>query len=228
MSDIRGSNPALLIAGGRPINETAVKSVLAAELKNFEKPKVAYIGAANGDSAGFFETMRTFLLQAGASEVNFVRLAGGDTDTDAAVKTLSCADAVFLSGGEVEDGIKHIDRHGLAGLLRNLYGAGKKFIGISAGAIMLGDCWVRWDTPGDDDTAELFKCLGIIPHIFDTHAEDEDWIELKTALKLMGDDSTGIGIPRGGVIRAGCDGKIANLIDEYLTFTYMNKNFLMT
>jgi hypothetical protein len=93
---------------------------------------------------------------------------------------------------------------------------------------MLGARWVRWDVPDDDNTAELFDCLGIIPVTFDTHAEDEDWIELKTVLRLSGDGSRGYGLPRGGIISADSAGRLVNMEREYLTFTYTNGEFIIT
>lgn len=109
-------------------------------------------------------------------------------------------------------------RHGLDSFLKELYSNGKLFFGLSAGSIMMGTHWVRWDDPDDDDTASLFDCLGFVPTVFDTHAEDEDWKELKTALRLLGPGAKGYGIPSGGVISADGTGKLTNLQKEPLLF----------
>jgi hypothetical protein len=75
---------------------------------------------------------------------------------------------------------------------------------------MMGAHWVRWDVPGHDDTARLFDCLGFVPLLFDVHGEDEDWAELKTALKLLGNGSWGYGLPGGTVISADSRGTLMN------------------
>lgn len=212
--------PAILFAGGQPLDIFTAGKILSPVFKEFQDPKVAYIGAANGDSTAFFFTVKNILSGAGASEVAFVKLASDNADARAARDALARADIIFLSGGEVEDGINWLKKHGLFEFLKELHRDGRQFVGISAGAIMAGAYWVRWGVPGDDDTASLFECLGLSPKTFDTHAEDEDWIELKTALRLLGDGSRGYGIPRGGVIAAYGDGGLVNLKKEYLTFTY--------
>ena len=225
MSEISVEKPAILLSGGQPVDYDIIKAITAPAFAGRNNPKVAYIGAANGDRAAFFDTLNTLLLLAGAAEVNFVRLARDRIDAGAARETLTESDAIFLSGGEVEDGIKWINKHGLDGCLKELYRIGVQFIGISAGAIMMGANWVRWSTPGDDETAELFDCLGFVPVTFDTHAEDEDWIELKTALRLMGDGARGCAIPRGGIISADSRGNIRNIVNKYLTYVYKDGEY---
>ena len=225
IGDKTRETPAMLLAGGRPVDAGVVGSIIKPALGRYIKPKVAYIGAANGDRESFYDMIGPLLLEAGAAEMHFVRLARENIDNNTTRAVLSDADVVFLSGGEVEDGINWIKKHGLAGLLKELYLAGKQFIGISAGAIMLGDWWVRWDVPDDDDTAALFRCLGIVPAVFDTHAEDEDWIELKTVLRLLGDGSHGYGLRRGGIISADSRGTLVDLENKYMTFVYKNGLF---
>ncbi|MCL2059109.1 MAG: Type 1 glutamine amidotransferase-like domain-containing protein [Oscillospiraceae bacterium] len=219
--------PAVLISGGQPLDAAVFSAAIAPALARFHKPKVAYIGAANGDREGFFETVNTMFRSAGASSMDFLRLARDDADVVAARAVLSAADVIFFSGGEVEDGINWIRRHGLDGMLSELFAQGRQFMGISAGAIMIGAHWVRWDVPGDDSTAALFDCLGLVPATFDTHAEDEDWVELKATLRLMGDGASGYGIPRGGAISADSGGRLVNLTKEYLTYTYKNGHYII-
>jgi len=185
-------------------------------------PRVAYIGTANGDNAAFYAMMKLMLSKAGAKKVELVRLAKAKADVSAAKAKLEAADVIFLSGGEVEDGINWLKKHNLEAFLKVLFENGKRFIGVSAGSIMLGSHWVRWEDENEDDTASLFNCLGIVPLIFDTHAEDEDWKELKTALKLMGKGAHGYGIPSGGMISADSSGNTVNIVKELLV--YVNDN----
>ncbi|MCL2126360.1 MAG: Type 1 glutamine amidotransferase-like domain-containing protein [Oscillospiraceae bacterium] len=210
--------PALLLAGGRPSGATDMARMLSNAFKAYKNPKVAYIGAASGDSFMFFKMMKSLLTKAGANKVTFVRLAKDKIDINAAKATLSSSDVIFFSGGEVEDGINCIKKHQLAAFLHDLYNQGKQFVGVSAGTIMLGSHWVRWEDPKDDSTAELFDCLGIVPLVFDTHAEDEDWIELKAVLRLQGDGALGYGLPSGCAVAADSEGTLTKIEKEYLVF----------
>jgi peptidase E len=183
------------------------------------KPTVAYIGTANGDNPVFFQMMKSFLIKGGAGKVVMVKLAKNKVDLTAARTQMANADVIFLSGGEVEDGIKWLKRHNLVEYLHELQRGGKRIMGVSAGTIMSGSHWVRWEVEGNDDTAELFECLNLTPLVFDTHAEDEDWIELKAVLKLLGDGAIGYGLPNGCVISADSQGQMIYLEKQVLTFT---------
>ena len=237
--------PAILLAGGRPMNTGAINAAISPVLARFNKPIVAYIGAANGDSESFYEAMGSVFMNAGAGSVEFLRLARENADIAAAAESLSQADIIFLSGGEVEDGIKWLRKHRLAHMLKELFVGGKQFMGISAGAIMMGAHWMKVNVPGGWDAEdmlsrwvageihnkengvniELFECLGLIPAIFDTHAEDEDWVELKATLRLIGDGARGCGIPRGGIIKAGSRGELENIESKYITYAYINGSY---
>ena len=225
MSQVYRETPAILLAGGREMDAQTTAEALSLLFRKIDRPKVAYIGAANGDREAFFERICALLLQAGADMVDFVRLAQETIDIDAGRAMLSAADVIFIAGGEVEDGMIWLQKHGLVSLLKSLYTEGRQFIGMSAGTIMLGTHWVRWDNPEDIAEGELFDCLGIIPAVFDTHAEDEDWIELKTALRLLGEGSHGYGLPGGCIISADSSGQLINRQRELLTFFYQNGEF---
>ena len=99
----------------------------------------------------------------------------------------------------------------MTGFLSGLYSQGKPFFGISAGSIMLAREWIRWRDPDDDATAEIFPCLGIAPVICDTHAEGDDWEELKALLALEKDGTEGYGIPSGTAIKVFPDGRVEAL-----------------
>jgi len=210
--------PATLVAGGRPFDPAAMARLMSHAFKGIQKPLVAYIGTANGDNPAFFLLMKSMLKKAGAEKIIFVHLAKKNPDLEAAKKNLAGADVVFLAGGEVEDGMNWLKKHGLAGFLKELYSRGKRFLGISAGVIMMGTHWVRWEIEGDDNTSELFDCLAFTPALFDVHGESEDWIELKAALKLLGDGARGYGLPCGSMISADSRGTLVNLEKEYLVF----------
>ena len=207
-----GAKPVYLIAGGRPPDAKQLAADLRTSLEAFGTPgpKVAYVGTASQDNKDFFRMFKEPMLAAGASEVTLAPIVGEKADINAARSTLLAADAVFLTGGEVEDGIVWLKRTGLDALLTELYRGGKPFFGISAGAIMMGTHWVHWDVLGDDSTASLFECLNFVPMLFDAHGENEDWSELKCALRLLGPGATGHGLSRGGFFRADWRGELTS------------------
>jgi len=210
--------PAILVAGGRPFHLEAIARMITRGFGGIQKPHVAYIGAASGDNPVFYHLMKTLLKKAGAGKVSFVHLAKKKPDLDAARKILTDVDVIFLSGGEVEDGMNWLKKHGLTAFLKDLYSKGKPFIGVSAGVIMMGTHWVRWGTEGDDSTSELFDCLAFTPALFDVHGEAEDWVELKAALKLLGPGARGYGLPGGCMISADSRGNLKNLSKEFMVF----------
>ena len=73
---------------------------------------------------------------------------------------------------------------------------------------MMSKGWVRWRDPEDDSTAEIFPCLNLVPFYCDTHAEKDDWTELKTALSLDGAGTPGYGLTSGAYMKAYPDGRL--------------------
>jgi len=174
------------------------------------RPAVAYIGAASNDNRVFFMWVASLLKKAGAGSVQLAPLASRRADLAGARRLLQEADLVFVSGGDVEAGMGVLERTGVCGLIGELHQAGKPFIGMSAGSIMLSRGWVRWADPDDDRTAAVFPCLGLAPLFCDTHAEKEDWLELKALLRLTG-AGMGFGIPSGAALQIGAGGSLSAL-----------------
>ncbi|MCL2834242.1 MAG: Type 1 glutamine amidotransferase-like domain-containing protein [Treponema sp.] len=214
--------PVIMIAGGRPRDPAAMARMMSGAFAGLQKPHVAYIGTANGDNPAFFQIMKASLKNAGADKVTLVRIAKKNPNLESIKTVLNNCDAVFISGGEVEDGMEWLKKHNLIDFLRDLYRGGKRFLGVSAGVIMMGSHWVHWDNEDDDSTARLFDCLGFTPLLFDVHGEDEDWKELKTALRLLGDGAKGYALPGGSMVSADSSGTLVNLEKEYLI--YKNNN----
>ena len=50
---------------------------------------------------------------------------------------------------------------------------------------MLSRQWIAWSDPDDDATAAPFDCLGFAPLLCDTHAEEDDWNELRALLEFQ-------------------------------------------
>lgn len=202
--------PAYLLAGGRGSRNRSLMRAVFEELPA-AKPRVAYVGAASGENREFFEYMTGEVASAADCVVEHAVIATPGADLGRARDILLRSDAVFMSGGDVLAGIAALRDAGMAGLFRGLYLEGKLFFGASAGSIMLGREWVGWADPNDDSSAALFPCLGVVPVVCDTHAEDDGWIELKAALKLGAHGMTGFGIPSGVCLKVLPDGRVASL-----------------
>jgi cyanophycinase-like exopeptidase len=172
-------------------------------------PRIAYLGAASGDDAGFFRRLSSLLQQAGARDVVLARTCGrGASWRESAQAALAQADAVFVSGGDVDAGMRALAAAGVIPALQERFAAGVPFLGLSAGSIMLGREWITWDDPDDDATARPFTCLGFAPLICDTHAEDDDWSELRALLALRPVGTRGYGVTAPAMLRVHPDGRV--------------------
>jgi peptidase E len=202
--------PVFLIAGGRSSLTKKSDPVMQAIFKeiNRDSPSIAYVGAASEDNWGFYLMISTWIKKSFDCTVSRVLIASKKTDLDKSRGILESSDAIFMSGGDVEAGMKVLEGKSLSGYFRDLYTGGKLFFGASAGSIMLGREWVRWRDPEDDSSAEIFPCLGLAPVMCDTHAEEDDWEELQAALNLKEKNSRGYGIPSGACLKVYPDGRI--------------------
>ena len=138
-------------------------------------------------------------------------IAPPGADLKKARNILESADIVFISGGDVEAGMEILQEKNMIDFLTGLYRQGKPFFGISAGALMLAAKWVRWRDPDDDDSAELFDCLGFAPVICDAHDEQAGWEELQAALMLEKEGVKGYGLAAGSAIKVTHDGKVETI-----------------
>ena len=215
------TQPVYLLAGGpgsRRKKDPALQAAL--EACGHRNPAVAYIGTASGDDASFLDFIGRRLLEAGAGTVDLAPLADHHRNLTRAKAIIERADLVFFSGGDVEEGMRQLDAAGMTGLLRELHRRGVAFCGVSAGSIMLAKQWVRWSDPDDETTAAIFPCAGIAPVLCDTHAEEDDWSELKALLQLCPAGTQGYGIPSGLALRAMPDGTVEALGGPVPVFAY--------
>ena len=70
-----------------------------------EKPRVAYVGAASRDNPAFRLLIAGMLTRAGAGEVTLAPMCGRRFDPSKTRHVLENADLVFISGGDVEEGM---------------------------------------------------------------------------------------------------------------------------
>ena len=216
--------PLYLLAGGREGSTRSTNQILQEVFREIGKvsPSIAYVGVASDDNRIFYQFIADMIKNSGACKVNRVLICSPKADLSKAKGTLESADAIFISGGDVEMGMQVLEEKNMAGFLQGLYKQGKLFFGASAGSITLAREWVRWKDPNDDSTAELFPCLGLAPIICDTHAEDDDWAELKMALKLSEDNVQGYGIPAKACLKVYPDGRIEALGDAITRYIQHN------
>ena len=176
------------------------------------KPSLVYIGAASGDNRAFGTALCAIARLSGAHAVHWPKLAGKKKESALARELLGEADGVFIGGGDVEEGIKTLHETDVADALREAHGRGAVFCGMSAGAIMLGERWVRWPhEDASDAEAETFPCLGIVPFSLDTHGEGDGWLETRSFATVrareLGAVARAYGIPSGGALLSSGDGR---------------------
>ncbi len=202
--------PVFLIAGGRESRRKGPDPLLAAVFRGFgiKDPAVAYTGTASGDDKDFFQWIASSFTGAGAGKVTHAVIAPDNADLVKARKILDEADIIFVSGGDVEAGMDILQQKNMLDFFNNLHNQGKPFFGISAGAIMLAEKWVRWPDPNDENSAELFPCLNYAPVICDCHDEQGGWEELRAALMLEKKGVTGYGLASGSGVKVTPDGTV--------------------
>jgi len=206
--------PTTLIAGKFGSRHFGTKRYVAdaVRLTGRDEPVALYIGAASGDDRHFGSALSTLLKGAGIRKVVWPKLSKGKKkDVSAAKTALHETDLVFVGGGDVEAGIHALHD---ADLVEDLHGAAKRgvvFAGMSAGAIMLGERWIRWPREGaGDDEAETFECLGVAPCALDTHGEGDGWRETQSFAAVrareLGKKARAYGVPSGAALVIGTTG----------------------
>ena len=219
--------PTTLIAGKFGSRHFGTKPYLAdaVRLTGRDKPVALYIGAASGDDRNFGSALSALLKGAGIGKVLWPKLSKGKKkDVSAARAALDETDLVFVGGGDVEAGV-HALRE--ADLVEKLHGAAKRgvvFAGMSAGAIMLGERWIRWPREGaSDNEAETFACLGLAPCALDTHGEGDGWRETQSFAAVrareLGRKACAYGVPSGAALVIHADGSLVARGDAVTVFS---------
>lgn len=202
--------PIYLLAGGRGAKRESPDPILQMALRELDKtkPSIAYIGAAHGDSLTFFLFIKRLITAAGAGKVDLVPLVKKKSNMEKAQSIIESADCIFVSGGDVNEGMRVLIEKSVVPLIKNRYNEGALIIGVSAGSIMLAKQWINWPDENDEASAELFPCMNIAPVLCDTHGEEDEWNELHSLVHLTEGDQIGYGIPSGGAMRISMDGAV--------------------
>jgi cyanophycinase-like exopeptidase len=217
--------PITLMAGKFGSRHFGTKPFLAEvfELAGKPKPLVLYVGAASGDDLEFGTALSALLEAAGAHKVLWPKLAGKRKQNGQARSALEEVDVVFMGGGDVEAGIQVLRDADLIDAVRGAANRGALFAGMSAGAIMLGERWIRWPREGTgDDDAETYECLGVAPCSLDVHGEGDDWRETRSFAAVrareLGKKARAYAVPSGGALVISRDGKIEARGEPVLIF----------
>lgn len=202
--------PIYLLAGGPGAKRESPDPILQMAFRELgkTKPSVAYIGAAHGDSLMFFLFIKRLIAAAGAGKVELVPLVKKKNKMEKAQSIIQSADCIFVSGGDVDEGMHVLTERSVVPLIKKRYNEGALIIGVSAGSIMLAKQWINWPDENDEGSAELFPCMNIAPVLCDTHGEEDKWNELHSLVRLTAGDQIGYGIPSGGAMRISRDGTI--------------------
>jgi cyanophycinase-like exopeptidase len=193
--------------GTRPYLADAVRATRAAA------PRALYVGAANGDDPSFGTALCALIEAAGAAQVLWPKISERRRDRATARRALERVDFVFVGGGDVEEGMKVLRDADLVADLRAASRRGAVFAGMSAGAIMLGQRWIRWPhDEASDDEAETYECLGIARCSLDTHGEGDGWRETRAFAAVrsreLGRKAKAYGVPSGAALVVSAGGEI--------------------
>ena len=218
--------PTTLIAGKFGSRHFGTKPYLAeaVRLTGTDGPIALYVGAASADDRGFGTALSALLKGAGIRKVVWPKLSSGKKkDASGARAALGDVDLVFVGGGDVEAGVQALRD---ADLIDDLHAAAKRgvvFVGMSAGAIMLGERWIRWPREGaSDDEAETYECLAIAPCSLDTHGEGDRWQETQSFAAVrareLGKTARAYGVPSGAALVIQSDGSLQARGDAVTVF----------
>jgi len=208
--------PTTLIAGKFGSRHFGTKPYLrdAIRLTGKNKPLALYVGVASHDDPGFGTSIAGLLEAAGAHRVLWPKLSGKKKKESAkARRALEDVDLVFVGGGDVEEGIRLLREEDLMRDFKAAARRGVVYAGMSAGAIMLGERWIRWprEDAGDDE-AETYECMGVAPCSLDTHGEGDGWLETQSFAAVrareLGKKVRAYGVPSGGALVIAGDGTL--------------------
>jgi cyanophycinase len=160
------------------------------ELIDAAHPKAAYIGASNGDHPEFYSLFEATMEAIEIRDCRMIPLRLSDEDR----AFLDEADIILLAGGDAEKGWSAFKENGLEHLIVRRYFEGALLIGISAGAVQLG----QYMLPESGNlSAEPLKTFGLVPVVIGAHEEKEEWELLKETVRRVGGTACGIGLAAG-------------------------------
>jgi cyanophycinase len=171
------------------------------------RPLAVYVGASNGDRPEFYrEIFEPAMTAAAPCECRNVLTRPSLHGRDAVEQ----AHIILLAGGSVEMGWRAFVQTGLEDLILRRFVEGATLIGISAGAVQLGQGGLT------DMGSTLLTTFGLLPFYVGAHEEHENWTTLRRALSMAGAPARGVGIRAGGglIYESGLARPIRNPLDD--------------
>ena len=167
------------------------------------QPVAAYVGAPNGDRPEFFSIFQAAMEQVGIRDCRMIRSEYGPDDR----ASMLAAGVVLLAGGDVARGWRVMERTGMAADLVACHRSGVVLMGVSAGAVLLGQKgWAE-----DEGEPRPFDTLGLVPLVVDAHDEARGWDRLRGVIQDRPGELHGVGIPTGGGLVYGPDGGVRSV-----------------
>ncbi|MBJ6760383.1 Type 1 glutamine amidotransferase-like domain-containing protein [Myxococcaceae bacterium JPH2] len=183
---------------GRPFLD-CLRVLTGAELR-VPPVRAAYLGASNGDVPAFYEVFTAAMEGIGITHCRAIPASPTPQD----LEWLAHADIVLLAGGDPRVGWEAFRAHGVDALLQERHRAGAVLMGVSAGAMQLGQGLWGEPLPMED---EPLPTLGLAPFLVGVH-EAPEWPGLRRALQQAGYPHRALGIPLGGGLLVHADGSI--------------------
>lgn len=184
------------------------------------QPKAAYIGASNGDIDEYFQIFESAMSGIGVTDCMKIHAEPSEEE----LAYLMSADVILLAGGDVFKGLDCLQSSGMDSIIKQRYAEGAVLIGISAGAIQLGQTYI-YKTDQEEYPVDM---LNLVPLSFDAHDEDCEWTNLKDLMLHLENRKKGIGIPKGaGFIYVNAD-KAHAVRYPNITFVNHGMNLVMS
>jgi hypothetical protein len=182
-------------------------------------PKAAYLGASNGDKPEFYSLFQSAMEAIGLPDCRMIPSILTSED-----KTfLAAADLLLLSGGDTGQGWNVFEENGVKDLIQEKRYEGAVLMGVSAGAVQLGQ-----GTLLESSTMKKLALFQFAPFYVGAHEEDEEWWNLRALVNLAGDGARGIGIPAGGGAIYGPDGSLEPIRKALVEFSRQDDRMVET
>jgi cyanophycinase-like exopeptidase len=166
-------------------------------------PVAAYVGASNGDRPEFFSIFQAAMEQVGIRDCRMIRSEYGHDDR----ASLLAAGVVLLAGGDVARGWRVMERTGMGADLVDRHRSGAVLMGVSAGAVLLG----QKGCAEDEGEPRPFDTLGLVPLVVDAHDEARGWDRLRRVIQAPPGGLRAVGIPTGGGVVYVPDGSLQSI-----------------
>lgn len=163
----------------------------AREVLEAEDPQCAYVGASNGDQIDFYRLFQGAMEGIGLENTRMIPSEPSEEDRE----YFQEANVIMLAGGDVARGWKVMQDNGLGPKVLERYASGALLMGVSAGAMQLGQFVL--DEGLDGGKPRLLDAFRLVPYFIDVHDEPE-WPRLKIKHDKLDTHVRRLGIPSGG------------------------------